>query len=159
MFLDRPPLPVVYASQNVGSATMPHGSRGGGIGYRIETETNHLMVKVRESLYGYVQENWLSWLWDAFGYRWMGPQRRPEPFASPEDFDVGEHITRFGDYPSAQRPFPYPYEIGAVSGFMPFLDQYSMAWAWGKNPSGPGVATPIPIPWMIAYPTMPKVTG
>jgi hypothetical protein len=42
---------------------------------------------------------------------------------------------------------------------MPMLDQYSLAWAWGKNPSGPGVLTPIPLAWQASYPSLRKVTG
>jgi len=114
--------------------------------------------RTRMSLLDLVYENWLpftAWITSRF----IRPRVPTAPWQSPFDLDNSERITRFGSFPSSERPFPYPYMIGAVSGFMPMLDQYSMQWAWGKTPSGPGVATPIPVPWMITYPDLMKVTG
>lgn len=137
-----------YASQSVGSSFAP-GSSG---------NQNVERVRIRTIL-DIVYENWVpftSWLMSRF----IGPQTPRNAWESPVSFyGAGESITRFGSFPSAQRPFPYPYMVGAVSGFMPMLDQYSMQWAWARNPSGPGVLTPVPIPWDAQYPQLPKVTG
>jgi hypothetical protein len=115
--------------------------------------------RVRIRLLDLVFENWVpftAWLMSRF----IGPRAPAQPWESPVDlWPAGEVITRYGTFPSGSRPFPYPYMIGAVSGFMPMLDQYSMAMAWAKNPSGPGVLTPVPIPWDAQYPQLPKVTG
>jgi hypothetical protein len=131
-----------------GSSTMP-GSSGHNRTERVRIRT----------LLDLVYENWIpftTWLTSRF----IGPQQPANPWESPVSFHgAGEVITRMGPYPSGERPFPYPYMIGAVSGFMPMLDQWSMAWAWGKTPSGPGVLTPVPIPWDAQYPQLPKVSG
>jgi hypothetical protein len=107
------------------------------------------MGRVREGVLGAILEAWLPFTWTVMS-RFIGPRRPTKPFESMFDLDGAERITRFGDNPSAGRAFPYPYEIGAVSGFMPMLDQFSMQWAWGKTPSGPGVLTPIPLAWQIS---------
>lgn len=134
------------ATQSPGSSNSP-GSTG-----------REAPARIRVRILDLVFENWMpftAWLMSRF----IGPRPSPLPWESPDDLDAGERITRFGSFPSAIRPFPYPYMVGAVSGFMPVLDQYSMQWAWGKTPSGPGVSTPIPIPWDTTYPTLPKVSG
>jgi hypothetical protein len=116
-------------------------------------------VRIRPGLLDLIFENWLpftAWLTSRF----IGPRAPAQPWQSPVDlWPAGEVITRAGPFPSGSRPFPYPYMIGSVSGFMPMLDQYSMAWAYGKTPSGPGVLTPVPIPWDAQYPNLPKVSG
>jgi hypothetical protein len=116
-------------------------------------------VRIRPGLLDLIFENWMpftAWLTSRF----IKPQPPENPWESPISFyGAGENITRMGPFPSGSRPFPYPYMVGAISGFMPMLDQYSMAWAWGKTPSGPGVLTPVPIPWDAQYPSLPKVTG
>lgn len=91
--------------------------------------------------------------------RFIGPRRPATSFASPYDVATGEDETRFGGWPSAQRPFPAPYRVGAVSGFMPMLDQWSMAFAWAATPSGPSIGTPPIIPFQQVYPDLPKQTG
>lgn len=114
--------------------------------------------RVRVSLLDLVYENWIpftAWI----TARFIGPRKPTASFQSPFDLDSGERITRQGPFPSNERPFPYPYMIGAVSNFMPMQDQYSLDWAWGKNPFGPGVNTPVSIPWAITYPTLAKVSG
>lgn len=114
--------------------------------------------RVRVRLLDLVYENWMpftAWIVSRF----IAPRASTAIWQSPFDLDAGERITRFGSFPSSERPFPYPYMIGAVSGMMPMLDQYSMDWAWGKTPSGPGVTTPISIPWAITYPGLSKVSG
>lgn len=103
-------------------------------------------------------ENWLPFTW-AIVNRFITPRPPTAPWQSPLDVDASERIQRWGTFPSSARPFPYPYEIGAVSGLLPMLDQYSMAWAWARNPSGPGVMTPVPVPFQASYPNLQKVTG
>lgn len=120
--------------------------------------TANAMQKVREGVRGFVQEGWVPFT-SAIYSRFIGPRPAAAGWQSAMDLDSGLRITRFGSYPSSERPFPYPYEIGAVSGFMPMLDQYSIQWAWARPPSGPGVLTPIPAAWQITYPQLQKVTG
>lgn len=136
-----------------GYATNSPGlSNGPGSGARQPVE------RVRTSLLNIVYENWIpftAWIMSRF----IGPRAPTAVWQSPFDVDGSERITRFGSFPSQDRPFPYPYMVGAVSNFMPMLDQMSMQWAWGKTPSGPGVATPVPVPWQTTYPNLPKVTG
>jgi hypothetical protein len=105
-----------------------------------------------------VFETWLPFTAAIFS-RFIGPRAPTANWQSPYDLDASERITRFGDYPSAERPFPYPYMVGAVSNMMPMLDTLSLSWAWGKTPSGPSVGTPIPLAWQTTYPNLPKVTG
>jgi hypothetical protein len=111
------------------------------------------------SIGGLVVENWLAFVWQIMGARALVPRKPVKPFESPFDVDAGERITRFGDFPSSERPYPHPYMIGAVSGLLPLQDQYSRAWAFGRTPSGPGVGTPIPVPFDAQYPTLPKRAG
>lgn len=136
------------ATQSPGDSFAP-GSSG---------EQRTEVVRIR-TLLDLVYENWIpftAWITSRF----IRPQAPQNAWESPVSFyGAGESITRYGTFPSDIRPFPYPYMIGAVSGFMPMLDQYSMQWAWAKNPSGPGVLTPVPIPWDAQYPMLPKVTG
>jgi hypothetical protein len=150
----------VYASEQVGSPTAPGSSQHGPAfpAGRQQTRTGNGMIRVREMLAAYVFENWVPFT-TAIRNRFQGPRAATQPWESPFDLSPSERITRFGTFPSGERPFPYPYEIGAVSGFMPMLDQYSMAWAIAKTPSGPGVLTPIPVPWDILYPSLAKVQG
>lgn len=139
-----------------GHSAVPGTSQAGDGSTRRYTERDE--VKTREGVFGAILENWLpfsAWIYDRF----IGPRRPIAPWQSPYDLGQGDAIQRQGPFPSGQRPFPYPYEIGAVSGFMPMLDAYSMSWSWGKTPSGPGVLTPIPIPWQASYPNLQKVTG
>lgn len=139
-----------------GKSAVPATSQQGvGPGPRY---TQNSEVRARRGAFGAVLENWLpfsAWIMDRF----IGPRPQAQSWMSPYDLGQGPAIQRQGTFPSASRPFPYPYEIGAVSGFMPMLDQYSMAWAWAKTPSGPGVLTPIPLPWQASYPNLQKVTG
>lgn len=149
-----------YASWSPGGSPsradiVPVGQQSVG-SFRLFTDKG--MLKVREGVFGLVMENWLpftTWLTNRF----IGPPPARPAWQSQVWMGDGEDITRFGDNPSRDRAFPYPYEIGAVSGFMPMLDQYSMAWAWGKTPSGPGVLTPVSIPDQASYPNWQKVTG
>jgi len=136
-----------YATQLPGAPSLP-GSTGA-----LPTER----VRIRD-LAGLVFENWLPFTWQLI-QRVIAPRPPTYPWESPFDLDAGERITRFGTFPSSERPFPYPWMVGAVAGNCPLLDQYSLAWAWGKTPSGPGVLTPIPVPWDTTYPTLTKVTG
>lgn len=138
--------PIDYAATRIGSPTIPGSS--------VYPATE----RVRVSLLDLVWENWLPFTWTIVS-RFIKPRPPTEPWQSPFDVDGSERITREGSFPSSSRPFPYPYMIGAVSGNMPMLDQWSMAWAWGKTPSGPGVLTPTPVPWDASYPNLPKVTG
>ncbi len=103
-------------------------------------------------------ETWRPFTWNIVS-RFIGPRQPTANFQSPYDVSTGEDITRFGPWPSSARPFPWPYEIGCVSGFMPMLDQYSLSFAWGPTPSGPSIGTPPIIPFQQAYPDLPKVTG
>lgn len=102
-----------------------------------------------------VLENWMTAL-TAFG-RTMAPRAAAPGFLA-GDYTAQDY-NRTGPFPSALRPFPYPYVIGAVAGFMPLQDLFSLQTAWGKTPFGPGVNTPIPAAWQISYPQLPKVTG
>lgn len=96
-------------------------------------------------------ENWLPWL------------RRGNPFIprsgpwQPGDYDGGERITR--ERVAFNGVFPYPWMTGTVSGFMPMLDNYSMAWAYARPAFGPGVQTPIPVPFDQQFPQLTKVSG
>jgi hypothetical protein len=146
---------IYYASENVGEAFSPGENtvpsvggiyRGTGTGFSVA------------GLIGQMIERWMPFT-ESIVSRFLGPRAPTAPFDSPFDMARGESEQRPGTFPSGQRPFPYPYEIGAVSGFCPMLDQYSIAWAWAKQPSGPGVLTPIPIPWQTTYPNLQKVTG
>lgn len=148
----------IYAGQNVGGPTVAGKARVPSANGPWRGQTQVRMQKVREGIFGMVLEAWLPFT-SAIYSRFLGPRPITQPFESPVDVGIGETITRYGSMPSGSRPFPYPYMIGAVSNFMPMMDQYSMAWAWGKTPSGPGVLTPIPIPWQVTYPTLSKVTG
>lgn len=137
------------------SAVPPTGQPGIGPGPRF---TDREEVVARPGVFGAVMNRWMPFT-EWVTQRFIGPRKATAAWQSPYDVGEGETIQRQGPFPSAERPFPYPYEIGAVSGFMPMLDQYSMAWAWGKTPSGPGVLTPIPIAWQASYPNLQKVTG
>ncbi len=134
------------ASQYVGGSNSPHGVR------------DAAPQRVRTGLLNLIIENWLPFTANFFG-RFIGPRAPTAPWQSPFDLDVGERITRYGSYPSADRPFPYPAMIGALDGNAPLLDQYSLAWSWGKAPSGPGIGTPVSVPFQASYPDLPKVTG
>lgn len=148
----------IYASEWVGNAFAPGWGQQPDPRGMSERHTRTRMLKVRESLYGFVQDVWVPWttvVWN----RYIGPRAPTHDWESPYDLVAAERITRFGDFPSGARLFPYPYEIGAVSGMMPMLDQYSMSWGYARNSFGPGVMTPIPIPWAVAYPDFQKTTG
>jgi hypothetical protein len=137
-----------YADWRVGSAGMPGSSGASPPG----------AVPPLRALFGMIYENWLPFT--AFiASRFLGPRAPTTDWDSPFDVSRGESAQRFGDNPSAGRAFPYPWMTGTVSGFMPMLDQYSAQWAWGKTPSGPGVLTPVPVPWDAQYPQLPKVSG
>ena len=146
-----------YAGENVGTSFSPGSSTTPKVSGPWWCNTATTMQKACQALYSSI-ERWMPFT-ESIQSRFVGPRPITQPFQSPSDFGIGENITRYGSFPSGARAFPYPYEIGAVSGFMPMLDQYSMAWAWGKTPSGPGVLTPIPIPWQTTYPNLRKVTG
>lgn len=136
-----------YASQAVGSPTIPGSST------QQPTERVRVVDIIRV-----VFENWLPFTASIFSGRYIPPRKPTYAWESPFGF-TGEQNQRWGDFPSSIRPFPQPPLYGAVSGFMPMQDQYSLDWAYGKTPSGPGVATPIPLAWQISYPTLQKVTG
>jgi hypothetical protein len=114
--------------------------------------------RVRTGLLNLVLENWLPFT-AAFVGRFLGPRAPTAAWQSPFDLDAGERITRYGTFPSADRPFPYPMMIGAVDGNAPLLDQYSLAWSYGKTPSGPSIGTPVSVPFQASYPDWTKVTG
>jgi hypothetical protein len=135
-----------YATQSPGAPLLP-GNSG-------PQPTERVRVRFLDLVY----ETWLPFTAGIIA-RFIGPRRPTANWQSPFDLDAGERITRFGSFPSGERPFPYPYMIGAIAGFMPMLDQFSLSTAWGKTPSGPGVNTPIPIPWATTYPDLMKVTG
>lgn len=144
------------AGDNPGQNMVQPAGNGATGTERVETE--RAMLISNESRIGAFLMNWVpftAWIMSRF----IGPRPPTAAWQSPFDIGGGERITRQGPFPVNERPFPYPYEIGAVSGLMPMLDQYSLAWAWGKNPSGPGVLTPIPLAWQASYPSLRKVTG
>ena len=153
----------VYATDNPGVGDIPGADVVPGVGIqgvgRIRRNTAWQMLRAARGgmFFGLQFENWLPFTASIVS-RFIGPRRPTAAWQSPYGFP-GEDITRFGPMPSSDRPFPYPYEIGAVTGFMPMLDQYSMQWAWARNPSGPGVLTPIPIAWQASYPDWQKVSG
>jgi len=136
-----------YASQIVGSPTMPYGSGSQPI---ERTRTR--------AFYSLIFENWLPFTWRIVS-RFIGPRAPTQAWQSPYDVDASERITRFGGWPQADHIYPYPYVIGAVSGFCALQDEASLTWSWGKTPNGPSVGTPIPIAWQTSYPNLPKVTG
>lgn len=149
----------VFASENgVAEPNLPNAPASWIAGAIVQSVTGNRMTKVRETLHGFIQETWVPFT-AAVRSRFLAPRARTAPWQSPDDLDAGERITRGGSFPVAERPFPWPYQIGAVSAFLPMQDQYSMAWAYGRNPSGPGVLTPTPIPWDTTYPNATKVTG
>lgn len=158
---------VVYASENVSNPALggPGGQSSGGsgrasaVGTLCQTVTAGMMAKVGEMLRGFAQGSWLPWTAADQGSRYLGPEPRLAPYESPYDLDAGEHITRFGAFPAIDRPFPYPWTTGAVSGFLPLQDVYSRQWSWGKQAFGPSVGTPMQVPWQITYPGLQKVTG
>lgn len=149
---------IVFASTQIGTSFSPGPNKTPAVNGPWRKQTDNAMQRVRAAIFGAAMENWMpftAWVWS----RLIPPRPPTKSFESTFDLDGGERIQRQGTYPSGERPFPYPYEIGMVSGLMPMLDQYSMQWAWGKTPSGPGVLTPIPIPWQTSYPNLRKVTG
>ena len=127
-------------------------------GAPVQQVTSRRMTKARETLLGFVHSVWVPFT-SAVTSRFIGPRPSAAPWQSPYDVGLGEQITRGGPFPSPERPFPYPYQVGAVSGFWPMQDRYSMAWAYARNNSGPGVQTPIPVGWDITYPDLSKVSG
>lgn len=149
-----------YASEDIGSPGIPGNSyAAGNIGVGVASmPTGSATERVRGWLFRNVFETWMPFT-AAIVSRFMPPRAPTRPFESLFDLDAGERETRQGPFPLPDRPFPYPYAIGSVGGFMPMLDAFSLAWAWGKTPSGPSIGTPVPIPWDAQYPTMPKVSG
>lgn len=135
-----------YAGQTVGASFQP-GSAA--------RQTNE---RVRVTILDLVYETWLPFT-EWITSRFIQPRQSAQSFLSPFDLDGSERITRFGSFPVSERAFPWPYQIGSVAGSMPMLDQESMQWAWGKTPSGPGVATPVSVPGAVMYPDWAKVTG
>lgn len=140
--------PIGAVDPRPGAPTLP-GSSGAPFGERANPLAG---------LLGFVQANWVPFTSRMLS-RFIAPRPPAQPWESPYDVSAGEAVTRFGDFPSSDRPFPYPWMTGTVGGFMPMLDQYSRAFAWAKTPSGPGVLTPVPIPWDAQYPNNPKVSG
>ena len=143
--------PWQYASLDIGSPMVPYST-----GHKLHPQ------RVRGFIAAMVEkimaENWLPFTWPLMG-RYITPRAPTASWQSPFDLDASERITRFGSWPSSQREFPYPWTTGAVDGFMPMLDAYSMAFAWAETPFGPGVLTPVPQPWAITYPGLQKQTG
>jgi hypothetical protein len=96
-------------------------------------------------------ENWQPW--NRQGQPWVP---RVGPYNS-MDLDGAERTVK--TWSGNRGVFPYPYIVGNVSGFLPMLDVFSRAFAFGKPPSGPGSGgTPIPAPFDQQFWTMPKVT-
>lgn len=63
---------------------------------------------------------------------------REASFMSPFDLDAAERVTRFGPFPSRERPFPFPVVIGAVQGLFPLLDDYvAQYFGYAKQGYGP----------------------
>lgn len=149
-----------YATEDIGTPDIPGNSyASGNFGAGLPVApTGTVTERVRGWLFTHVYETWMPYTSRIIN-RFMPPRKATVYFESQYDLDAGERETRQGPFPLPQRPFPYPYAIGDVSGFMPMLDAYSLAWAWAKTPSGPGVSTPIPVPWDAQYPGMPKVSG
>jgi hypothetical protein len=160
----------VYATENpsvpmlgaMGNLDPDHQSSGGGgrasgVGNLTQTNTAGLMTRVQEFIENWSLSNWLPFTWGSMA-RFVPPRAPTVPFGSPYDLTVAG-ITRFGSFPSSERPFPYPWMTGAVSGFCPLMDDYSRDFSWSKQAFGPSVGTPMQIPWQITYPTMQKQTG
>ncbi len=161
----------VFASENpsvpglgaMGNLDPDHQSSGGGgrasgTGNLTQTATAGLMTRVQEFITNWQFSNWLPFTWPTMA-RFTPPAPRATAFESPYDLDAGEHITRFGTFPSAERPFPYPWMCGAVSGFAPLMDDYSRSFSWSKQAFGPSVGTMMTVPWQITYPELQKQTG
>lgn len=149
----------VYASENVSAANMGGSARASGVGNNTQTVTATMMARVGEMLRGFAQGSWVPWTSRDQGSRFLPPEPRLLAFESPYDLDAGERITRFGSFPAIDRPFPFPWMTGAVSGFLPLQDVYSRQWSWGKQAFGPSEGTPMQVPWQITYPGLQKVTG
>lgn len=72
------------------------------------------------------------------------------------DLDASERHTRFGTGVVME---PYPYIIGAISGFMPMQNMMVWSGMYGKEPSGPGPGSqpdPLNRLWQILIPGLQK---
>lgn len=141
----------------VGTPEIPGKSQQPATGYGQERGSFHRLM-VRLGVPNETLERWMPFT-SAVTNRFEAPRAPSAPWQSPYDVDPSVRNLRFGDFPSAMRPFPWPYMIANIQNHMPMLDQLSMQWAWGKTPSGPGVLTPITVPTKAVYPQLPKVSG
>ena len=154
----------VFAQEKLGgaeqSAVSPPGS---GLGQNNNTATfigraNQAMKRYGDMFASGQWEPFTSLLAD-IGARFIRPRPPGDVWQSPYDLDGGERIKRFGDYPAGARPFPYPWAVGCVSGFMPMQDEYSFVFSQARPAWGPGVMTPISVPADVYFPSLPKATG
>jgi hypothetical protein len=104
---------------------------------------------------GYIRSVFATMLGD-----WFTPRKPSSARGIPFDA-TGQSYDRHGTFPVETRPFPYPWTTGAVSGFMPMMDQFSMSYSYARPGYGPGyggTATPSGLN-QITYPMLAKVSG